>query len=69
MFADTCPNICSVFIGGVMELNKEEAELIAGYLAANWEGFQAYAEDAISVCAIHRLAEKLELREAGLQES
>lgn len=44
-----------------MELNKEEAEMIAGFIAANWAAFSQSAEDVMSVCALHRLAEKLGL--------
>lgn len=44
-----------------MELNKEEAEIIAGFLAANWSAFSQVAEDVMTVSAIHRLAEKLGL--------
>jgi hypothetical protein len=44
-----------------MELNKEEAEIIAGFLAANWSAFSQAAEEVMSVCALHRLAEKLGL--------
>ena len=44
-----------------MELNQEEAEIIAGFIAANWAAFSQAAEGVISVCALHRLAEKLGL--------
>ena len=44
-----------------MELNKEEAEMVAGFIAANWSAFSQAAEEVMSVCALHRLAEKLEL--------
>lgn len=44
-----------------MELNQEEAEIVAGFIAANWAAFSQAAEDVMSVCALHRLAEKLGL--------
>lgn len=44
-----------------MELTKEEAELIAGFIANHWPEFAAGAEEVISICALHRLAEKLGL--------
>ncbi|MCM2447624.1 hypothetical protein HGO41_20935 [Rahnella sp. CG8] len=44
-----------------MELNKEEAEIIAGFLAANWSAFSQVAEEVMGICALHRLAEKLGL--------
>jgi hypothetical protein len=44
-----------------MELNQEEAEMVAGYIAANWAAFSQAAEEVMSVCALHRLAEKLGL--------
>lgn len=44
-----------------MELSKEEAELIAGFMGEHWQEFAASVEDVISVCALHRLAEKLGL--------
>ncbi|MFF6012237.1 MULTISPECIES: hypothetical protein [unclassified Rahnella] len=44
-----------------MELNQEEAEIVAGFIAANWAAFSQAAEGVISVCALHRLAEKLGL--------
>jgi hypothetical protein len=47
-----------------MELNKEEAEIIAGFLAANWSAFSQVAEDVMTVSALHRLAEKLGLDSA-----
>lgn len=47
-----------------MELNKEEAEIIAGFLATNWSAFSQAAEDVMTVSALHRLAEKLGLESA-----
>ncbi|WP_189388909.1 hypothetical protein [Buttiauxella sp. B2] len=44
-----------------MTLTKEEAELISGFIAAHWPEFAADAEEVISICALHRLAEKLGL--------
>lgn len=44
-----------------MELNQEEAEIVAGFIAANWAAFSQAAEEVMSVCALHRLAEKLGL--------
>ena len=44
-----------------MELNQEETEMVAGFIAANWAAFSQAAEGVISVCALHRLAEKLGL--------
>lgn len=44
-----------------MELNQEEAEMVAGFIAANWAAFSQAAEGVISICALHRLAEKLGL--------
>ena len=44
-----------------MDLNQEEAEIVAGFIAANWAAFSQAAEGVISVCALHRLAEKLGL--------
>ncbi|WP_162997871.1 hypothetical protein [Rahnella sp. Larv3_ips] len=44
-----------------MELNQEEAEIVAGFIAVNWAAFSQAAEGVISVCALHRLAEKLGL--------
>ena len=41
-----------------MEWKKEEAEIIAGFLAANWSGFSQAAEEVMTVSAGHRLAEK-----------
>ena len=46
-----------------MELSKEEAELIAGFIGAHWQEFAASVEDVISIYALHRLAEKLGLEE------
>lgn len=47
-----------------MELNQEEAEMLAGFIAANWAAFSQAAEGVMSVCALHRLAEKLGLDSA-----
>ena len=47
-----------------MELNQEEVEIVAGFIAANWAAFSQAAEGVISVCALHRLAEKLGLESA-----
>ena len=44
-----------------MELNQEEAEMVAGFITANWAAFSQAAEEVMSVCALHRLAEKLGL--------
>ncbi|MFS7250279.1 hypothetical protein AB6869_14900 [Rahnella rivi] len=44
-----------------MDLNQEEAEMVAGFIAANWAAFSQAAEEVMSVCALHRLAEKLGL--------
>ena len=44
-----------------MELNQEEAEMVAGFIAANWAAFSQAAEEVMSVCALHRLAKKLGL--------
>ena len=44
-----------------MDLNQEEAEIVAGFIAANWAAFSQAAEEVMSVCALHRLAEKLGL--------
>lgn len=42
-----------------MELNKEEAEIVAGFLATNWSAFSHVAEEVMTASALHRLAEKL----------
>lgn len=47
-----------------MELTQQETEIIAGFLAENWAAFSQSAEEVISVCALHRLAEKLGLESA-----
>lgn len=47
-----------------MELTKAEAELIAGFIGEHWQEFASSVEGVISICALHRLAEKL-----GLEES
>jgi hypothetical protein len=47
-----------------MELSKEEAELIAGFIGEHWKEFYDSVEDVISTCALHRLAEKLGLESA-----
>ncbi len=47
-----------------MQLNQEEAEMIAGFIAANWAAFSQVAEDVMTVSALHRLAEKLGLESA-----
>ena len=47
-----------------MELNKEEAEIIAGFLAANWSAFSQAAVEVMTASALHRLAEKLGLESA-----
>lgn len=44
-----------------MEFSKEEAELIAGFIGEHWQEFAESVEDVISICALHRLAEKLGL--------
>ncbi|MBU9832491.1 hypothetical protein J1779_21445 [Rahnella sp. FC061912-K] len=44
-----------------MVLNQEEAEIVAGFIAANWAAFSQAAEGVMSVYALHRLAEKLGL--------
>ncbi|MGL3102540.1 hypothetical protein [Enterobacter asburiae] len=46
-----------------MELSKEEAELIAGFIGEHWQEFAASADGVISIYALHRLAEKLGLEE------
>ena len=44
-----------------MELTPQEAELIAGFIGEHWQEFSASVEGVTSVCALHRLAEKLGL--------
>lgn len=44
-----------------MELSKEEAELLAWFIGLHWIEFSERAEEMVSVCALHRLAEKLGL--------
>ncbi|EPA0112015.1 MULTISPECIES: hypothetical protein [Enterobacter cloacae complex] len=44
-----------------MELTQQEAELITGFIGEHWQEFAASVEGVISVCALHRLAEKLGL--------
>ncbi|EOC9365083.1 hypothetical protein ACJCHP_001710 [Enterobacter asburiae] len=46
-----------------MELSKEEAELIAGFISEHWQEFAASVEGVISIYALHRLAAKLGLEE------
>ncbi len=47
-----------------MELSKEEAELIAGFIGEHWQEFVESVEDVTTITALHRLAEKLGLESA-----
>ncbi|WP_191923891.1 hypothetical protein [Pantoea agglomerans] len=46
-----------------MELNEEEAEVIALFLSSHWAEFFEISQEFISIVAIHKLAEKLMLSE------
>lgn len=46
-----------------MELNEEEAEVIALFLSSHWAEFFENSQEFMSIVAIHKLAEKLMLSE------
>jgi len=46
-----------------MELNEEEAEVIALFVSSHWADFFETSQEFMSIVALHRLAEKLMLSE------
>lgn len=46
-----------------MELNEEEAEVIALFLSTHWVEFSESSQEFMSIVAIHRLAKKFRLSE------
>lgn len=50
-----------------MQLSKEEAEALGWLVRLHWKEFATAAEEFMTISAIHRLAEKFELREGDQQ--